>query len=51
MDIINQMVRDYSCSDSWVVKVFTFIFDLAAVNAVTILKYNKENYIDSRKDF
>ena len=37
--------------DSWIVVAFTFIFDLAAVNARTILKYNKENYIDSRLDF
>ena len=37
--------------DSWIVVAFTFIFDLAAVNARTILKYNKENYIDSRRDF
>ena len=46
VDIINQMLRDYSCQptcDSWVVVVFTFILDLAAVNARTILKYNKEN--------
>ena len=48
------MLRDYSCQpmcNSWVVVVFTFILDLAAVNARTILKYNKENYIDSRRDF
>ena len=48
------MFRDYSCQpacDSCVVVVFTFILDLAAVNARTILKYNKENYIDSRRDF
>ena len=37
--------------DSWIVVAFTFTFDLAAVNARTILKYNKENYIDSRRDF
>ena len=49
-----QMLRDYSCKptyDSWTVVVFTFILDLGAVNATTILKYNKENYIDSRRDF
>ena len=43
------MLRDYSCQptcDSWVVVVFTFILDLAAVNARNILKYNKENYIN-----
>ena len=51
------MFRDYSyrsaCDSchSCVVVVFTFILDLAAVNARTILKYNKENYIDSRQDF
>ena len=55
VDIINQMLRDYSCQPtchSWVnvVLMFTFIF-LAAVNARTLLKYNKENYIDSRRDF
>ena len=50
--IINQMLRQYFCQptrDSWVVAVFTFNLDLAAVNITgTILKYNKENYIDSR---
>ena len=54
VEFINQMFRGYSCQptcDSWVVVVFTFILDLAAVNARTILKYNKENYIDSRGDF
>ena len=54
VDIINQMLCDYSCQptcDSWVVLVFTFILDLAAVNARTILKYNKKNYIHSRRDF
>ena len=48
------MLRDYSCQptcDSWVVVVFTFILDLAAANARTILKYDKENYIDSRQIF
>ena len=43
VDIINQMLCDYSCQRtcySWVVVVFTFILDLAAVNARTILKYN-----------
>ena len=48
------MLRDYSCQptcDSQTVAVFTFILDLAAVNATTILKHNKENYIDSRQDF
>ena len=47
---MNQMLRNYSCQstcDSWVVIVFTFILDLAAVSARTILKDNKENYIDS----
>ena len=54
VDIINQMLCDYSCEptcDSWVVLAFAFILDLAAVNARTILKYNKENYIDSRRNF
>ena len=53
VDIINQMLRDYSCQptcDSWVVVVFTFILDLTAVNARTILKYKKETCIDSRRD-
>ena len=39
------MLRDYSFQptcDSWVVVVFTFILDL---------KYNKEYYINSRRDF
>ena len=37
-DIINQMLRGYSCQptcDSWVVVVFTFILDFAAVNGRT----------------
>ena len=54
VDIVNQMLRDFSCQttcDNWVVVVFTFILDLAAVNTRTILKYNKENYTDSRRDF
>ena len=45
VDIIN--IRDYSCQptcDSWVAVVFKFILDLAAVNAKTILKYNKDNF-------
>ena len=44
VDIINQMLRDYSCQptcDSCVNVVFTFILDLAAVNARTVLKYYK----------
>ena len=49
------MLCDYSCQStchSWVVVVFIFILDLAAVNArTTILKYDKENYIYSRQDF
>ena len=28
-----------------------YILDLAAVNAITTLNYNKENYIDSRREF
>ena len=36
-----------SLCDSWVVVVFTFILHLAAVNAITTLKYNKENHTDS----
>ena len=54
VEFINQMFRGYSCQptcDSWVVVVFTFILDLPAVNERAILKYNKENYIDSRGDF
>ena len=54
MDIINQILCDCSCQPtcySWVVAVFTFILDLATVNPRTILKYNKENYIDSRQNF
>ena len=53
VDIINEMFHDYSCRptcDSWVVVVFTFVLDLAAVNAITILKYNKENYINFLKN-
>ena len=44
VDIINKKVRDYSCQstrDRWVVVVFKFILDLAAVNARTTSKYNK----------
>ena len=36
-----------SLCDSWVVVVSTFILHLAAVNAITTLKYNKENHTDS----
>lgn len=53
MNIANQMIHEYSCQctcDSWVLVVFTFILDLAAVNTRAILKYNKENYSDSRWD-
>ena len=45
VDIVNQMLRDYSCqpiSDSWVIVVFTFILDLAAVIATAIIKYKDE---------
>lgn len=31
--------------------VFTFIADLAVVNATTILKYNRANYNDARRVF
>ena len=37
--------------DSWVVVMFTFILDLAAVNARAILKYNQANYDDTRRIF
>ena len=37
--------------DSWVVVMFTFILDLAAVNARAILKYNKANHGDTRRIF
>ena len=48
------MLRNFSgqpTCDSRVVAVFTFILDLAVVNARTISNYNKENYTDSRRDF
>ena len=48
VNIINQILCEYSCQprcESWVAVVFTFILDLAAVIARTILKYNKENYM------
>ena len=54
VDIVNQMLHDYSCEptcDSWVVVVFTFILDLAAVSARTTSKYNKENYIEQDEIF
>ena len=35
--------------DSCVVAVFTFIIDLAAVNARPVLKYNKANYDNTRE--
>ena len=44
VDIINKKLRGYSCQstrDRWVVVVFTFILDVAAVNARTTSKYNK----------
>ena len=37
--------------DSWIVVMFTFILELAAVNARAILKYNKANYDDTRRIF
>ena len=49
--IVNQMLCDYTCQPtcgSWVLVVLTFILDLAAVNARTILKYNKANYDETR---
>ena len=48
VDIINQILRDYSCEPTcgYVVEGFAFILDLVAVNARTILKYNKKGYID-----
>ena len=54
VDIIYQMLPDYSCQStcgSWVFVVLTFILDFAAVNARTILKHNKENYINLIQDF
>ena len=54
VDIINQMLRDYSSQpicDSWVFVASTFILDLAGVNTRTILKYNRGNYIDSTQYF
>ena len=52
-DTVNQMLRDNTCQPtcgSWVLAVLTFILDLAAVNARTILKYNQANY-DTRRVF
>lgn len=49
MDFYNHYFQ--ATYDSQVVLVFVFILDLAAVNAITILKYNKENYINSKRDF
>ena len=54
VDIRNQILHDCSCQptrNSWVVAVFTFILDLAALNARIILKYKKKSYVDSRPDF
>ena len=51
VDIANQMLRDYICHPTTVLVVFTFILDLPAVNARTILKYNKTNYDDTRRVF
>ena len=48
LDIVNQMLRDYSCqptSDSWVIVVFTFILDLEAVKARTIVKYKDQRLL------
>ena len=52
--IVNEMLRNYTCQptcDSWVLVVFRFILDLAAVNTKTILKHNKANSDDTRKFF
>ena len=54
VDIIYQMLPDYSCQStcgSWVFVVLTLILDFAAVNARTILKHNKESYINLIQDF
>ena len=43
VDIVNEMIKDYCCqpvSNSWPLVVFTFVVDLAAINARTILAYN-----------
>ncbi len=58
VDIVNEMIKDHSSqpvANSWPLVVFTFILDLAAVNARTILGYNcpekkKQRRVDFLKD-
>ena len=43
VDVVNRMIREYKSqpkSDDYRVAVFTFLLDLATINAQTVLKYN-----------
>ena len=53
VDIVNKMIRDYSCQpicNSWTMVVFTFLLDLGVINSKTILEYNTGNSI-TRRDY
>ena len=53
VDIMNKMIRELSTqpkTDDWQICVFTFILDVACINARTILKYNLKKE-DTRRVF
>ena len=48
------MLGNYNCHPTfgcWVIVAFAFVLDLAAINARIFVKYNKENYSYSWRDF
>lgn len=54
VDIVNEMIKYHSSkpiSKSWTLFVFSFILDLCAVNAHTILKFNLQSATLLRRNF
>lgn len=54
VDIFNKMVRELSSqskTDDWRISTFTFLLDVACINAQTILKYNMPGKHDNRRYF
>ena len=54
VDVVNHMVKDCSTqskTDSWAFAVFTFLIDLAGINAQTILKHNTKKTKINRRSF
>ena len=54
VDVVNHMVKDCSSqskTDSWAFAVFTFLIDLAGINAQTILKHNLKKTKINRRAF